>query len=436
MHPFAVAVQSGHREPRLGLAAEGDDGDRVVAAQPVGHQVQGLADQVEATGLGHRTGDVDDEGEGGGRAPVVAEAGPGGEADAHQGPVRGVRAGAVDGDGEAVAVRLPVVLAEAVDELLRAHGPGVREIAVGEGPAGVAPARGVHVEGEGGEVVRGRCLGAAAVVLALRLSVGPVGGAGRALGGGRGGVAAAAPPAALLGGAATAVVAAVGGTAPGEQHRCGGEYGEHGRSRRPAVVVSASVSVSVSVADGCARRHGVPLRTGSVWECDVREGELEPTGVLRTRLERTTAGGTSSSGGDQDTMVSRRATPDERRAVPVCPSRGVCLILYSGPGHRPTGLALVVQGKTPHFPWGNAGARPAQRSIKAPASSRRPGPLPYTLPRRVLRGTRSGICGSAAERVGSLSILPGNSAGQHRPGGTRCALTEFVGWRQLLRCPA
>ncbi len=312
VHALAVVVQAGHREPGLGLVAEGDDGDRVVAAEPVGHQVQGLPHQVEAAGFGHRTGDVDDEGEGGGRAAVLAGAGPRGESDAHQGPVRGVGAGAVDGHGEAVAVGLPVVLAEAVDELFRADGRGVGQLAVGEGPAGVAPARGVDVEGEGGEVVRGRCRGAAAVVLALRRSVGPVGGAGRALGGARDGVAALGPPAALLGGAAAAVVAAVGGAAPGEQHRPGGEHGEHGRSLRAAV----AATVAVAVAGGRAQRHGVPLRTFGVCECDVREGELEPTRVLRTRLERATAGGTSRSGRDQDTMTSRRATPAERRTAP------------------------------------------------------------------------------------------------------------------------
>ncbi len=148
----AVAVEAGHGQDGLGLVAEGDERDRVVVAQPVRHHGEGLLGEVQAARFGHGAGDVDDEGEGGGRAFAGAFRGAGGEADADQGPVLVVGAGAVDGDRETVAVRAFVVLAEAVDELLGADRRGVGEPAVGEGAAGVVVGGGVDVEGEGGEV--------------------------------------------------------------------------------------------------------------------------------------------------------------------------------------------------------------------------------------------------------------------------------------------
>ncbi|MFE3761133.1 CDP-diacylglycerol diphosphatase [Streptomyces sp. NPDC059104] len=74
------------------------------------------------------------------------------------------------------------------------------------------------------------------------------------------------------------------------------------------------------------------------------------------------------------------------RNHPLHPARRVYWILCSQPGLPVAGLALVVQGKTPHFPWGNAGARPAQRSIRAPVSSQRPGP--FAVPRLTGRWPR------------------------------------------------
>jgi hypothetical protein len=110
----------------------------------------------KAARLGHGTGDVDHERQGGGRAFVGVVGGAGGEAYADEGPVGAVGAGAVDGDREAVAVGAVVVLAEAVDELLGADRGRVGAFAVGEDAAGVAVGGGVDVEGEGGEVVGGR----------------------------------------------------------------------------------------------------------------------------------------------------------------------------------------------------------------------------------------------------------------------------------------
>lgn len=52
----------------------------------------------------------------------------------------------------------------------------------------------------------------------------------------------------------------------------------------------------------------------------------------------------------------------------LCLIRIACVIvdLESSPQLAVTDTALVVQGKTPRFPWGNAGARPAQRSFTKP----------------------------------------------------------------------
>ncbi|GAA3233663.1 hypothetical protein GCM10020256_49930 [Streptomyces thermocoprophilus] len=153
VHRAAVAAEAGHGQDGLRLVGEGDQGDGVVVAQPVGHHVEGRACEVEAARLGHGAGDVDDERERGGRAFAVGEGLAGGEADADEGPVLFAGAGPVDGDGEAVAVGAFVVLAEAVDELLGADLGRVGAPPLGEQPAGVVPRGGVDVEGEGGQVV-------------------------------------------------------------------------------------------------------------------------------------------------------------------------------------------------------------------------------------------------------------------------------------------
>ncbi len=89
LDPVPVAPEAGHRQPGLGLVAEGDQGEGVVVAQFVGEDVQGRADQVEAAGLRHGAGDVDDERERRGRALGGRRGGLGGEADAEQRPVGG-----------------------------------------------------------------------------------------------------------------------------------------------------------------------------------------------------------------------------------------------------------------------------------------------------------------------------------------------------------
>ncbi len=149
----AAVAEPGHRQDGLGLVAEGDQRDRVVVAQPVGHRAQGLLGEVEAAGLGHGAGDVDDEGQGGRRAGAALLGAPGGQAHADQGPVLLAGAGAVHGHREAVAFGTLVVLAEAVDELLGADRRRVGQPTLGQGAAGVAVGGGVDVQGEGGEEV-------------------------------------------------------------------------------------------------------------------------------------------------------------------------------------------------------------------------------------------------------------------------------------------
>ncbi|CAM5662453.1 hypothetical protein SALBM311S_03827 [Streptomyces alboniger] len=177
-----MAAETGHRQHGLGRVAEGDQGDRVVVAQSVRHHAEGLLGEVEAARFGHGAGDVDDEGEGGGRAFAGPFGGAGGEADADQGPVLVVGAGAVDGHREAVAVGAFVVLAEAVDEFLGSDRRGVGPPPVGEGAAGVAVGGGVDVEGEGGEVVGGRGGLARAVVRVVLLTGAAAGGGSREAG--------------------------------------------------------------------------------------------------------------------------------------------------------------------------------------------------------------------------------------------------------------
>ncbi len=285
----AVVVEAGHRQDGLGLVAEGDDGHRVVVAQPVRHHAEGVLGEVEAAGLGHGAGDVDDEGEGGRRAFTVLLGGAGGEAHADQGPVLAVGAGAVDGDREAVAVGAFVVLAEAVDELLRPDRRRVGAVAVGEGAARVAVRGGVDVEGEGGEVVGGRGELPVRLALPLAFASAPVAVlllAGATGLGGRGCVARAS--AGVLPTVRLAVLAAVAAgsvaAAAGEQQAA---RGRHRDQRTPQASCSA---YPVPLHLPCPLR---PLTSDDVnfCDCDGGRGRNVRYGVLRMDLEVATTGG-------------------------------------------------------------------------------------------------------------------------------------------------
>lgn len=150
-----MVAQPGHRQHGPRLVAEGDQGDGIVVAQFVGEGGERALHQAEPVGGVHRAGDVDDEGEGGGRPFGGGRRGSGRQADPDQRPVAALGAGPrpVHGDGEPVVLRARVALPEAVDELLGAYGPGIGQPAVLDRAARVSVGGGVHVQGEGGQVV-------------------------------------------------------------------------------------------------------------------------------------------------------------------------------------------------------------------------------------------------------------------------------------------
>lgn len=284
-----MVPQPGHRQQGLRLVAEGDQGDGVVVAELVGEDVQGLLHQVEAARLGHRAGDVDDEGERGGRAFVTGGGGPGGQPHPYQRPVLALvpGAGPVDVDAEAVAVRALVALAEAVDELLGPHGRRLRQGAVGEGAAGVAVRGGVDVQGEGRQVVGGADSRSPSCFFAPSLSAAPAEAAGR--GPGR------EPP----GLSEVALVPLgvpehpVSSTPPASSTPSAARVPRHVRTCRP-------VCLSVRRSIACPQ-----LRLASACECDVRGGAGEQTKTLRICLDAATKAGDPTERQGQDTMSLR-----------------------------------------------------------------------------------------------------------------------------------
>ncbi|RKT06205.1 hypothetical protein BX286_4243 [Streptomyces sp. 3211.6] len=103
------------------------------------------------------------------------------------------------------------------------------------------------------------------------------------------------------------------------------------------------------------------------------------------------------------------------------PDLGCKVHLELAAGKPVVGLALVVQGKAPHFLWGDAGARPAQRSIKAPASSGRSGPFACGLrwrwrpPCGAMRRVRAGPGRASPRRVRPRPCPAAGAAAVRRP---------------------
>jgi hypothetical protein len=152
----AAVARRRHLPQHMGRVVERDDRHRVARPELVDEHIEGVLHQVQSAGLGHRTGDVDDERQSG-IGPLGRVVGPGLQADPQQAHVPAVavavRAGqprSVHADGEALAAGLRVVLTERVDELLRAHGRRVGTAAVEQLPAGEVVRGGVDVDGEGG----------------------------------------------------------------------------------------------------------------------------------------------------------------------------------------------------------------------------------------------------------------------------------------------
>ena len=130
------------------------DAHLVPGAQLVDQQAQGLLDQAQPVLLAHGAGDVDGKDEGG----VLA--GPVGyflalDADAHQPVPVGAEGGGrtlhVDGKGVPARRRVPHI--EVVDELLHPHRVRVGQVAILDEAAGHGIGCGIHVHGEGGQVV-------------------------------------------------------------------------------------------------------------------------------------------------------------------------------------------------------------------------------------------------------------------------------------------
>lgn len=81
---------------------------------------------------------------------------------------------------------------------------------------------------------------------------------------------------------------------------------------------------------------------------------------VRAGVRRLEPRSTRRAGAGAGSKPPARPAGDDRR--PAC----VIVDLGSSPESPVTDGALVVQGKTPRFPRGNAGARPAQRSLTKP----------------------------------------------------------------------
>ncbi len=149
-----LPIASSRRQRNTALPGVHDDADPILGAKRVGEHDHGLLHQWKALLIGHRAGDVEQEGQIARRNLFLVN-GHRTKADEHE-PVFGVPGSGADfgTDGDwSTAARCRIIELEIVDQLFDPYRISRRELALAEESPHVRVRRRVHVHGEGRERV-------------------------------------------------------------------------------------------------------------------------------------------------------------------------------------------------------------------------------------------------------------------------------------------